>query len=651
MQRLPFQFVSGRSSLPAVPVSRSRSVMVRAALSASCVLALVTPATGVGPCDSVADAYARAQCVLGEMQAAGSVSPGNLAPNMAQTPQYGGAAGCTTSGCSGAPQEGYFSNSGDIAPLNAAATNATVMNPTYSTLQDQKSSKDGWDVSTTAPVKTAEALATSITPSPGLSGTCVDIPTCVEYTAGPESVQTCQSPGVETAVCEVNTFVTITHKTQTGSFGPAGWCSDHYLYAQVRQIGPGYYSIEYLDLGPEGIWHKNCGHGGGWHVLGTFNYAASLAPGETILTESFSASISGWQNGGCTGFGSTTLGPGQSALVALCPAGGAQSGGIQMTLAYDVQVRKDVITDSCAPLRSSWVFESSRCLDSAARQITSSDGTIFTITDVACWREQEQWMTTSSSPDTCQPLLEKGCSQISSTCVPDSFGRCQVYENTFSCASTPTCSRTVTMAQCNQCGVPGSYVPFCVDTSTPPNQYLALSATYLQLVKDVENDWDTTNLRVFNGTRMACDYNPIIRPIIDCCDASDPTRLLGSCSDEEVQLAKDRQLYKAHYVGTRCVEWVSFGFAKVCTRKEQVYCDFKSELARIVQEQGRAQLGWLWGSADAPDCSGFSITQFSSLNFATMDFTEWYVHVNANIDPAAVASDMNAKICAYSGKC
>ena len=143
---------------------------------------------------------------------------------------------------------------------------------------------------------------------------------------------------------------------------------------------------------------------------------------------------------------------------------------------------------------------------------------------------------------------------------------------------------TQPITQDTQCGKPNGPVPFCVDTSTPPNENLALAATWLAMTKNVEEDWDPDRLRIFTGKRSTCDFSTIGRSLINCCD-SDPDKLIGKCSDEEIALARDKQDRKAHLIGTHCVDKGPFG---VCIRKEEVYCSMKSELGRMVQEQGRA---------------------------------------------------------------
>ena len=54
------------------------------------------------------------------------------------------------------------------------------------------------------------------------------------------------------------------------------------------------------------------------------------------------------------------------------------------------------------------------------------------------------------------------------------------------------------------------------------------------------------------------------------------------------------------------------------------YCCYGSKLVRILNEQGKAQLGMQWGKANEPDCEGFLIAQFLQLDLSRMDFREVY---------------------------
>jgi conjugal transfer mating pair stabilization protein TraN len=50
-------------------------------------------------------------------------------------------------------------------------------------------------------------------------------------------------------------------------------------------------------------------------------------------------------------------------------------------------------------------------------------------------------------------------------------------------------------------------------------------------------------------------------------------------------------------------------------------------LARLINAQGRAQLGRGWGTAEQPDCSGFSVAELQALDFARMDLSEFYAEI------------------------
>ena len=77
-------------------------------------------------------------------------------------------------------------------------------------------------------------------------------------------------------------------------------------------------------------------------------------------------------------------------------------------------------------------------------------------------------------------------------------------------------------------------------------------------------------------------------------------------------------------VACRCV---------ACLARTKSFCCFNSHLARIINEQGRGQIGKSWGSntAQNPDCSGFSVAQLQSLDFSRMDFSEFYAEISPTL--------------------
>jgi hypothetical protein len=84
--------------------------------------------------------------------------------------------------------------------------------------------------------------------------------------------------------------------------------------------------------------------------------------------------------------------------------------------------------------------------------------------------------------------------------------------------------------------------------------------------------------------------------------------------------------------------------------KRDVYCCFQSKISRILQEQGRPQIGKTWGTPKKPVCDGFTIFEFQQLDLSVMDFSEIYaefVDAAKLPDEAATLIEIQAKIEAY----
>ncbi|PND33875.1 conjugal transfer protein TraN [Achromobacter pulmonis] len=105
-----------------------------------------------------------------------------------------------------------------------------------------------------------------------------------------------------------------------------------------------------------------------------------------------------------------------------------------------------------------------------------------------------------------------------------------------------------------------------------------------------------------------------------------------SCDEEEGKLAMKEGAGLCHTVGTYCSSCIRvFGKCVSCITHTTNKCCFNSVLSRIVNEQGRLQVMKWWGTAEMPDCSGFTIAQLQSLDFARMDLTEFYASIVPNL--------------------
>jgi conjugal transfer mating pair stabilization protein TraN len=102
-----------------------------------------------------------------------------------------------------------------------------------------------------------------------------------------------------------------------------------------------------------------------------------------------------------------------------------------------------------------------------------------------------------------------------------------------------------------------------------------------------------------------------------------------SCEQQEQVLAMKRGQNLCTEVGTYCSK--KLPIVKICIEKTKSYCCYNSRLARIINEQGRAQIGKSWGSPESPNCSGFTQSELAAIDFSRIDLSEFTSEIMANI--------------------
>lgn len=96
-----------------------------------------------------------------------------------------------------------------------------------------------------------------------------------------------------------------------------------------------------------------------------------------------------------------------------------------------------------------------------------------------------------------------------------------------------------------------------------------------------------------------------------------------------------------HEVGTRCTTKTLFG----CSEDTKTYCCFNSKLARILNEQGRPQIGKGWGSTTSPNCEGYTTSELQSLDFDKMDLSEFMADITTALqDQGKSTTDITKKV-------
>jgi conjugal transfer mating pair stabilization protein TraN len=236
----------------------------------------------------------------------------------------------------------------------------------------------------------------------------------------------------------------------------------------------------------------------------------------------------------------------------------------------------------------------------------------------ACWRFEQRYRCATGETEEepyCQELRDRSCSQVDSNCTERlADGTCTEYEQTYRCPSGDALEETVM-----NCGER----VFCLDgdcfaTGYAPNQDFALAASHLGAIEAAVDNFDVDAMVIFKGQNLQCKKTAF--GFKNCCKDKGWGLDLGlaQCSESEVLLGEKREAGFCHYVG----DYKKGRF--LSKRKYQSFCCFNSKLARIIQEQGRPQLGLDWGSAEFADCRGLTPEELTRVDFARIDFSEFY---------------------------
>ena len=146
---------------------------------------------------------------------------------------------------------------------------------------------------------------------------------------------------------------------------------------------------------------------------------------------------------------------------------------------------------------------------------------------------------------------------------------------------------------------------------------------------------------IFNGQDKRCRTAGVETGFSDCCKKTKTWFGLGQCKSNEQYLAKLRSWGKrdgrCHYVGKYCTVKIK---GVGCLQHKKTFCCFSSPLARIIQEQGRKQLGISWGEPKHPNCRGFTMEEFQKIDWNKIDFSEW---INEEVIPN-VEKNLNNKL-------
>ena len=96
-------------------------------------------------------------------------------------------------------------------------------------------------------------------------------------------------------------------------------------------------------------------------------------------------------------------------------------------------------------------------------------------------------------------------------------------------------------------------------------------------------------------------------------------KVIWECEEKEFELGAKKETRQCAYVGSYCAS-EAMG---ACVEKRESYCCFGSVVGRIIQEQGRPQLGLDFGDPETPSCEGLSPADMQRMDWSEIDLGEW----------------------------
>lgn len=263
----------------------------------------------------------------------------------------------------------------------------------------------------------------------------------------------------------------------------------------------------------------------------------------------------------------------------------------------------------------------------------------------ACWRRRGVYdcvLGQTEEEPQCQVHRQNSCIQTGVQCMDTLDGNCVAWEQQYRCPTNPAVTQEVMNCQ-------GSRFCFnqdCVDTGYESSTDIAQATAYLNMMSEMGKDMQLDPLQVFAGDRLQCtDYR-----YLNCCSKPSGRRPPGRdpalkeirdrvmdklddlmCDAEAEELRERRRYTQCVRVGRRCAKRV----LRVCVRYVESFCCFSGKLGRILQEQGRAQLGLSFGTANNPNCRGLTPEELERIDWSQLDLSEFFEDALQMVNPAS----------------
>ncbi|WP_158307180.1 conjugal transfer protein TraN [Simkania negevensis] len=263
------------------------------------------------------------------------------------------------------------------------------------------------------------------------------------------------------------------------------------------------------------------------------------------------------------------------------------------------------------------------------------------------WKRRLIFNCREKASSKCEKLRLKGGILVEKQCLKQHDDRCALWQKTYDMSSLvePKNHPTVEIDHDLFIGVEADKT-FGENTDFGEAIATLMAAAGLADQEDPKNI-NFTKESIFSGCESKCRRSFDSDNVFDCCyDGSKQGQglciaaHLGKCSEEEKGLYRAVRDGKCHYLGKLSGTLVT----------KHIYCCFPTKLARILQEEGRKQLGLSWGNSKKSRCHGLSFQQLTSLDFSQMDLSEFVRDFKEKVSEEALAKKLKHSLQEFSGK-
>ena len=273
-----------------------------------------------------------------------------------------------------------------------------------------------------------------------------------------------------------------------------------------------------------------------------------------------------------------------------------------------------------------------------------------------CWKYTQVYTCTQSpAVDTCGSMAKDKCNLQGQDCLANIAGLCVEYNYHFSCP-TEKCNKKPLV-----CGKPAFCMDgncFAPDVQKQPKDQLGKAAAEMAAAQaaadNTKKNADGT-ITIFQGDRLGCSV--AIAGSNNCCTNGGGWNPIGSCSEDEHQLAKDKQKQLNIDNGSFCKNKV----LGVCTSEEHPSCIYPSLIVKDIVLQGvigqlyHGSVSAFYGGSENTNCRGITPEDLQKIDFDKVDFSNIEADMKKHMNmPDSGKSDKNANdkaACILDGTC